>query len=45
MLNFTTQTSTDAALSLPVQALAPGIYIVRVQAPGQPIRYARFVKP
>jgi hypothetical protein len=45
MLNFTTQTSTDAALSLPVQALAPGIYIVRVQAPGQPMRYARFVKP
>ena len=45
MLNFTTQTSTDAALSLPVQALAPGIYIVRVLAPGQPMRYARFVKP
>jgi hypothetical protein len=45
MLNFTTAASTDAALSLPVQTLAPGIYIVRVQAPGQPMRYARFVKP
>jgi hypothetical protein len=45
MLHFTTAASTDAALSLPVQSLAPGIYIVRVQAPGQAMRYARFVKP
>lgn len=45
MLHFTTAASTDAALSLPVQTLAPGIYIVRVQAPGQAMRYARFVKP
>lgn len=45
MLHFTTEASTEAALSLPVQTLAPGIYIVRVQAPGQPMRYARFVKP
>jgi len=45
MLHFTTEANTEAALSLPVQTLAPGIYIVRVQAPGQPMRYARFVKP
>ena len=45
MLHFTTEASTDAALSLPVQSLAAGMYIVQVQAPGQPLRYARFVKP
>lgn len=45
MLHFTTEASTDAALSLPVQSLASGMYIVQVQTPGQPLRYARFVKP
>jgi hypothetical protein len=45
MLHFTTEASTDAALSLPVQSLAAGMYIVQVKAPGQAMRYARFVKP
>jgi hypothetical protein len=45
MLHFVTAASTDAALSLPVQSLAAGMYIVQVKAPGQAMRYARFVKP
>ncbi|MGI4863551.1 MAG: T9SS type A sorting domain-containing protein [Janthinobacterium lividum] len=44
MLHFTTETSTNDALSLPVEKLAPGVYIVHVQVPGQNPRYARFVK-
>ncbi len=45
MLHFTTKASNEPALSLPVQSLAAGMYIVQVQAPGQPVRHARFVKP
>ncbi|HET9504680.1 MAG TPA: T9SS type A sorting domain-containing protein [Hymenobacter sp.] len=45
MLHFTTKASNEPALSLPVQTLAAGMYIVQVQAPGQPVRHARFVKP
>lgn len=44
MMSFTTQASTDAALSLPVTSLAAGVYIVTVQVPGQAVRHARFVK-
>jgi hypothetical protein len=44
LLHFTTQASTDAALSLPVAQLAAGVYIVTVQVPGQAVRHARFVK-
>jgi len=44
VLNFTSQASTDAALSLPVTNLAAGVYIVTVQVPGQAVRHARFVK-
>lgn len=44
MLSFTTQASTDAALSLSVTNLAAGVYIVTVQVPGQAARHARFVK-
>jgi methionine-rich copper-binding protein CopC len=44
MLRYTTQASNDEALSLPVGNLAPGVYIVSVQVPGQVLRYARFIK-
>ena len=44
LTNFTTEASTDAALSLPVANLAAGVYIVSVQVPGQAVRRARFVK-
>ena len=44
MLSITTETSADVALSLPVEKLAPGVYIVRVQVAGQSPRFARFVK-
>ncbi|WP_223650520.1 T9SS type A sorting domain-containing protein [Hymenobacter psoromatis] len=44
LVNFTTEASTDAALSLPVANLAAGVYIVSVQVPGQAVRHARFVK-
>ena len=44
MLGLTTQASADAALSLPVATLAPGVYILTVQVPGQAVRHARFVK-
>lgn len=44
LISFTTQASTDAALSLPVTSLAAGVYIVTVQVPGQAARHARFVK-
>ncbi len=44
MLSFTTEASTDVALSVPVEKLAPGVYIVSVQVLGQSPRYARFVK-
>jgi len=44
VFNFTSQASTDAALSLPVANLAAGVYIVTVQVPGQAVRHARFVK-
>ncbi len=44
LMSFTTQASTDAALSLPVTGLASGVYIVTVQVPGQAARHARFVK-
>jgi hypothetical protein len=39
-----TQASSDAALSLPVERLAAGVYIVSVRVPGQAVRHARFVK-
>ena len=44
LVNFTTEASTDAALSLPVANLAAGVYIVSVRVPGQSVRHARFVK-
>lgn len=44
LMSFTTQASTDGALSLPVTSLAAGVYIVTVQVPGQAARHARFVK-
>ncbi|MBJ6142064.1 T9SS type A sorting domain-containing protein [Hymenobacter sp. BT559] len=40
----TTQASGNAALSLPVEHLAAGVYIVSVRVPGQAVRHARFVK-
>jgi hypothetical protein len=39
-----TQASANAALSLPVERLAAGVYIVSVRVPGQAVRHARFVK-
>lgn len=44
LLHFTTEASSTNALSVPVEKLAPGVYIVQVQVPGQSPRYARFVK-
>lgn len=44
LLSYTTQAGKDEALSLPVENLAPGVYIVSVRVPGQAVRYARFVK-
>lgn len=44
LMSFTTEASTDGALSLPVTSLAAGVYIVTVQVPGQAARHARFVK-
>jgi hypothetical protein len=44
LYTYTTQASTDAALSLPVEGLAAGVYIVSVRVPGQALRHARFVK-
>jgi hypothetical protein len=44
MLSYTTQASNAAELNLPVEKLAPGVYIVSVRVPGQALRYARFVK-
>jgi hypothetical protein len=44
LYNYTTQASADAALSLPVERLAAGVYIVSVRVPGQALRHARFVK-
>ena len=44
LMSFTTQASSDSALSLPVTNLAAGVYIVTVQVPGQAARHARFVK-
>ncbi len=44
LLNYTTQASNDEALSLPVENLAPGVYIVSVRVAGQAVRYARFIK-
>jgi hypothetical protein len=44
MLHFTTQNSAEGTLSLPVSNLAAGVYIVRIQTPGQAVRHARFVK-
>ncbi len=44
LYNHTTQASTGAALSLPVESLAAGVYIVSVRVPGQALRHARFVK-
>jgi hypothetical protein len=44
MLSYTTQTSEDGVMSLPVGNLAPGVYIVSVRVPGQAQRYARFIK-
>ncbi len=44
MLHLTTAASDNSALSVPVTSLAPGVYILSVQAPGQAARRARFVK-
>jgi hypothetical protein len=44
VLSYTTQASKEDALSLPVDNLAPGVYIVSVRVPGQAVRYARFIK-
>jgi hypothetical protein len=44
MLHFTTQGTAEGTLSLPVANLAAGVYIVRIQTPGQAVRHARFVK-
>lgn len=44
LLNYTTQASNATELSLPIEKLAPGVYIVSVRVPGQALRYARFVK-
>nr|GFC32311.1 hypothetical protein [Tanacetum cinerariifolium] len=42
MLHFTTEASTDAALSLPVQGLAAGMYIVQQKAPAGSSQRALF---
>lgn len=44
LLHFTTEASSQASLSLPVEQLAAGVYIVSVRVPGQALRHARFVK-
>jgi hypothetical protein len=44
MLHFTTQENAEGTLTLPVANLAAGVYIVRIQTPGQAVRHARFVK-
>jgi hypothetical protein len=44
LFSQTTQANSDSALSLPVESLAAGVYIVSVRVPGQAIRHARFVK-
>ncbi|TVT38474.1 T9SS type A sorting domain-containing protein [Hymenobacter setariae] len=44
LYSYTTQASSEAALSLPVERLAAGVYIVSVRVPGQAVRHARFVK-
>jgi hypothetical protein len=44
LYSYTTQASSDAALSLPVERLAAGVYIVSVRVAGQAVRHARFVK-
>lgn len=44
LYSHTTQASDVAALSLPVDGLAAGVYIVSVRVPGQALRHARFVK-
>jgi hypothetical protein len=44
LYSYTTQASADAALNLPVERLAAGVYIVSVRVPGQALRHARFVK-
>jgi hypothetical protein len=44
LLHFTTEASSQASLSLPVEQLAAGVYIVSVRVPGQSLRHARFVK-
>lgn len=44
VLHLTTQANAEGTLSLPVANLAAGVYIVRIQTPGQAVRHARFVK-
>jgi hypothetical protein len=44
LFSQTTQASADVALSLPVERLSAGVYIVSVRVPGQAVRHARFVK-
>jgi hypothetical protein len=44
MLGFTTEASSEVSVSVPVEKLAPGVYILSVQALGQSPRYTRFVK-
>lgn len=44
LLSYTTEASDSASLSLPIERLAAGVYIVSVRVPGQALRHARFVK-
>jgi hypothetical protein len=44
MLHFTTEASSEVSVSVPVEKLAPGVYILSVQTLGQGPRYTRFVK-
>jgi hypothetical protein len=45
LFSQTTQASSETtAISLPVERLAAGVYIVTVRVPGQAVRHARFVK-
>lgn len=41
---FATEGGSSEGVSLPLSHLAPGVYIVNVQVPGQATRHARFVK-
>jgi hypothetical protein len=44
MVHFTTEASAEVSLNVPVEKLAPGVYILSVQTLGKSPRYTRFVK-